>query len=146
MKKNVLIILIFVAVIGAILFQDLILNMFRDMGPLESIKVIWTFVLHVAVTTALAYGAYTIPEIIKPWLKTFRWKQRAIRHGRHEGKWQSGPNAHWGRTGSQGPKLTRNDLILMSLLQGCNMQDMPRFDLSRFSEPDDDDDELDIQL
>ena len=79
MKRQPLVILIIIALIGCVLFADQVLAFFRGMGPLEAIQTIWQFVLHVTVGTICAYMVYTLPEIVKPWLKTLRWKQRQAR-------------------------------------------------------------------
>lgn len=143
-----LIVLTFIAAIGGLVFHDQVAGLFAGMTPLEALETIVTFVLHVAVTTIAAYVAYTLPEIAKPWVKTFRWKRRAERRGRHgDGGWQSGPNAHWGRAGGGGKINLREMLTFMPFLQGETAQgQQPRLDLSQYRLLNDDESgDLDIE-
>ena len=77
MNKHILIIITFVLGIGAVLFADQVLAIFHGMSPLEAMRTIWTFVLHVAVTTILGYVVVGLPAIAKPWLRMFRQKRKA---------------------------------------------------------------------
>ena len=81
--KNFVILLSVIVVIAAALFWREVAGIFAGMSPLEAMRQIVTFILHVAVATILAYAAMTIPEFIKPWLRTFRFRQRQARriHG-----------------------------------------------------------------
>ena len=77
--KNFVILLSVIVVIAAALFWREVAGIFAGMSPLEAMRQIVTFILHVAVATILAYAAMTIPEFIKPWLRTFRFRQRQAR-------------------------------------------------------------------
>lgn len=69
------------------------------------------------------------------------WKRQS-----QSGRWQGGPNAGWQKQ-PQGPKLRREDLMLLALsgkFGQSNLSTMPRMN-ARLS-TDNDDDELDIQL
>ncbi len=77
--KNFVILLSVIVVIAAALFWREVTGIFAGMSPLEAMRQIVTFILHVAVATILAYAAMTIPEFIKPWLRTFRFRQRQAR-------------------------------------------------------------------
>lgn len=85
MNKNVMIVLAFVLGIGAILFADEVIAIFAGMSALEALRSIWTFFLHVAVTTVLGYVVFGLPEIVKPWVRMLkrsaRAKKRAMRRG-----------------------------------------------------------------
>jgi len=78
-KQEFLILLVIVLVIGGIFFFDQVLAVFQGMSVLEAMQFIVQFVLHVAVVTILSYVAYTLPEIVKPWLKAFRSRRRRAR-------------------------------------------------------------------
>lgn len=81
MNKHILIILLFVLGIGAAFYADDILAVFHGMGPLEALEFILNYVLHVAVVTIVAFLVFGLPEIVKPWMRVLRRKQRAIRRG-----------------------------------------------------------------
>lgn len=81
MKGGLLIFLGIVMVIGAALFGDQVMALFAGMTPLEAMRMIVTFVLHVAVAKIISYAAFTAPELLKPWLRTFRRKRRQARRG-----------------------------------------------------------------
>lgn len=81
MKGSLLIVLGIVAVIGGALFGDQVMALFAGMSPLEMLRMIVTFVLHVAVATILSFVAFTAPELLKPWMRTLRRKRRAARRG-----------------------------------------------------------------
>ena len=82
MKKEHLIFLGVLLVIGVILFFDQVLALFQGMSPLEAMQKIFSFILHVVVVTILSYVAFTLPEIVKPWLRMVRRRGRAHRRGR----------------------------------------------------------------
>lgn len=75
-RKDFMIVLVIIVLIGAILFYDQILAIFQDMSPMEAMKFIVSFVLHVAVATIVSYIAYTLPEFVKPWMKMMRTNRR----------------------------------------------------------------------
>lgn len=143
MKSRDWIIMLVSLVISVGVFYKDVIGIFHSMSPLETMQSIMGFILHYLWVTILAWLFQLIPAFIRPWLKTFQWKQRSIRRGRQAGQWQSGPNAYWGRTPSL-PKFSYKDLVMMSFM-GRGQQEPPRLDISQFQEPSDDDD-LDIQL
>jgi hypothetical protein len=79
--KNFMIVLGVIVVIAAALFWREVLALFAGMSPLEAMQQIVTFILHVAVATIAAYAVMTVPEFLKPWLQTFRFRQRQARRG-----------------------------------------------------------------
>jgi hypothetical protein len=81
MNKHTLIIITFVLGIGAVLFADQLLAIFHGMSPLQAMQMIWTFVLHVAVTTIVGYVVVGLPAIVKPWLRMFLRKRKATHRG-----------------------------------------------------------------
>lgn len=78
-RKDFVIVLVIVVVVGAILFYDQILAVFQGMSPLEAMRFIVSFVLHVSVATIASYAAYTLPEFVRPWLRMMRTKRRRSR-------------------------------------------------------------------
>lgn len=72
MKRFVTVYLILVLIIAGILFKDLVINLFRGMTPLEAMKQIITFMLHVTVITILAYVLFGFHAIIEGWIKFWR--------------------------------------------------------------------------
>lgn len=100
MKKEILIFFGLIAVAGLAMFFDDVMAYFNGMTPLEAIKQIFTFVLHVTVGTVCGYVVFGLPAIAKPWMQMLRRKRRA--------SWRSGPNAHWQAKVPrvQAPKLT----------------------------------------
>jgi hypothetical protein len=80
--KNFMIVLGVIVVIAVALFWREVLGLFAGMSPLEAMQQIVTFILHVAVATIAAYAVMTVPEFIKPWIGTFRSRQRQARRGR----------------------------------------------------------------
>jgi hypothetical protein len=82
MKRFVMTISILALVAGAALFPNQIVAQFRGMSPLEAMKTIVTFVLHVAVATIAAYVMYTLPEILGPTIKMLKNKSARIQTGR----------------------------------------------------------------
>lgn len=77
--KNFVILLGVIVVIAAALFWREVTGIFAGMSSLEAMRQIVTFILHVAVATILAYAVMTVPEFIKPWLRTFKFRQRQAR-------------------------------------------------------------------
>ena len=69
--------------ISAALFQEELVRIFGGMGPLETMQAIAGFVLHYLWVTILGFTVTLVPELIGPWLKTFKKKQRDIRRGRY---------------------------------------------------------------
>jgi hypothetical protein len=82
MIKNFTIIMTIILVVAAGLFWREIWGVFSGMSVLQAMEQIVTFVLHIAVATIAVYAVTTLPELIKPWMKTFRWRQRQARRGR----------------------------------------------------------------
>ena len=82
---NKVVVLAFVLGIGAILFADEVIGIFAGMSALEALRTIWTFILHVAVTTVLGYVVVGGLEIVKPWVRMLkrsgRARNRAVRRG-----------------------------------------------------------------
>jgi hypothetical protein len=107
--RNFVIILSVIVVIAAALFWREVVGVFAGMSPLEAIQQIVTFILHVAVATIAAYAVMTVPEFIKPWMRTFRLHQRQARRGHGAAAVQS--------VKTQGmPKLSK-DKMLIALVQ-----------------------------
>lgn len=79
MKGSLLIVLCILAVIGAALFGDQVMALFAGMTPLEALRTIVTFVLHVAVATIFATLALGLPTLIEPWVRMLKQKRRAAR-------------------------------------------------------------------
>lgn len=112
-KKEYLLVLGLVAVIGGLLFFDQVMAVFQGMTPLDAIQTIWQFILHVTVGTIFAYLIIGLPEIVKPWVRMLRRRRRI---------WRAGPDA---RGESQNtprmPRLTaeqRTILLLQQLQNG----------------------------
>ena len=80
--KHFITILSLIALAAAALFYKQVLAIFAGMSVMESLGMIVQFILHVAVGTIVVYGAATAPELIKPWMRALRQKQRAARRGR----------------------------------------------------------------
>lgn len=81
MNKQLLIVLTFVGLIGGFLFADQIAAIFHGMTPLEALKMIMDYILHVAIVTIIGMVLFGLPEIIKPWMGLLRQKRRAMRRG-----------------------------------------------------------------
>ena len=97
----------------------------------------WLFKLAVGSFVA-GLGAAFFREL---WKAYKLWKANAS-----TGRWKAGPNAYWGR-GSQSPRprLTRNDLMFLSLLQGKGIDPRPYVDaVNRDDDPEEP--KLDINL
>lgn len=69
---------IVVIVAGALYFPQ-ILQALHGMSILEMMQQAIGFVLHVIVVSILAYGLYLGNELLLPWIKTMREKQRQLR-------------------------------------------------------------------
>lgn len=78
-KQPFLMFLVIVLIVAGLLFYDQVLNVFRGMTVLEAMRQIATFVLHVIVVTILGYVVVVANEIMLPWIRTFRRKQRTAR-------------------------------------------------------------------
>jgi hypothetical protein len=108
--KRFMIPILFILIIGAALFFQNILDTFRNMTAIEAMKFIWTTILHLTVTTICFWFLYTMPEIVKPWLRTFRKQQKH--------NWKSGPNANFQIAKSpvynfKMPKEKTNPIVIM---------------------------------
>ena len=79
MRNNFLIFLGIVGVIGAALFGDRIVALFAGMTPLDALRMIATFILHVAVATILSFAVFTAPDLLKPWTRALRRKRKSAR-------------------------------------------------------------------
>jgi len=71
-KKGVLILSVIALVVGAVFFGDQVLSTFRGMSPLEAMKFIVTFILHITAGTIAAYMLYNLPEIFGPFVKLLK--------------------------------------------------------------------------
>jgi hypothetical protein len=78
-RKDFMIVLVIIVLIGAFLFHDQILARFQGMSPMEAMKFIVSFVIHVAVATIVSNIAYTLPEFVKPWMMMMRTNRRRVR-------------------------------------------------------------------
>ncbi len=107
--KNFMIVLGVIVVIAAALFWREVLALFAGMSPLGAMQQIVTFILHVAVATIAAYAVMTVPEFLKPWLQTFRFRQRQARRGHGAPAVQSVKTA--------GISKLSKDKILIALIQ-----------------------------
>ncbi len=107
MKKNLLVVAVIVLVIGVALFHEQVWALFRGMTPLESLKFIFNFVLHVVVVTIVSYIAYTLPEIVTPFLRMFKRNRRTARRNRSQVKPVS----------TRQPKLTTDMLLREYILK-----------------------------
>jgi len=112
MKKPFVIVLVIVLVIAAVIFYDQVLAIFQGMSALEAMQTILTFVLHVAVVTILSYVAFTLPEIVKPWLQALRWKRRSARRNRIQ------PQADGRR--QKVSRLTNDQMLRLLMMQSMN--------------------------
>lgn len=79
--KKIWIILIFIAAIGGLVYYDQVLAIFANMTPLAALKMVTDYLLHVAVVTIVGFVVFGLPEIVKPWMRMLRRKQRAVRRG-----------------------------------------------------------------
>ncbi len=80
--KHYLTILTLIALAAAALFWKQVLGIFAGMSVLESLDMIVTYLLHIAVGTIAAVMVFGIPKIVMPWYRMFRRKQRFMRRGR----------------------------------------------------------------
>lgn len=111
--KKYIVGLSFLALIAGTLFWRDVWAIFAGMSVIESLTAIVNFVLHVAVATIIGYVVMTLPEFVKPWIKTFRWKQRSVRRGRTVEKIAA----------PAGIKLTRKDQALYWLIEQAAKKD-----------------------
>lgn len=79
--KKMMVALLFIAAIGGLVYFDQVLAIFHGMTPLAALKMITDYVLHVAVVTIIGFVVFGLPEIVKPWLRMMRRKQRSVRRG-----------------------------------------------------------------
>lgn len=98
MNKTYLSFLALVGVAGAAIFWEDVAAYFRGMSPLEAVKIITTYLLHLAVGTVAAVVIFGLPKIIQPWMRYFKRHQK--------NKWRSGPNAQWQQRPPRMPRLT----------------------------------------
>lgn len=98
----------------------------------------WLFKLSLGATLT-GFGVAAFHEAWKAY-KLFKRNSQA-------GRWQSGPNAYWQKSESQGPRLTKNDLMFMSLLERTpdRLRSWIKPGLAK-REDEDDEDELDIRF
>lgn len=89
-RKGILIMSVIGLVVGAVFFWDQVVGIFQGMSPLEAMKFIITFLLHVVVVTVLSYMLYTAPEIVKPWMRALK-KRRSHRGTMTNGKQERAP-------------------------------------------------------
>lgn len=112
MKKPVFIFLIIIGLVGTIVFWDSIKVLMVGMSPVEMVQFVWSGALHVAVVTICMYALYTLPEIVKPLMRTFRWKQRQAR--KH---WKVGPDAQWKAQAPRMPRMTAEQKFFLMMAQ-----------------------------
>lgn len=72
MRKFIAIYLIFAVAIGAILFRDVVVDLFRGMSPLESMKQIVNYMLHIAVLTILGSFLLGLYKVFQGWRRFVR--------------------------------------------------------------------------
>lgn len=75
--KNSIVVLGGIATIGLLLFAEQVLSLFSGMSPLESLKLVWTFLLHIAATSAIGFVAVSAVKLAKPFLRPSRRVRRA---------------------------------------------------------------------
>ena len=80
--KQYITILSLIALAAVALFWQQVWGIFAGMTVLESLDMIVTYILHVAIGTIAAVVIFGLPAIIMPWVRMFRKRQRAIRRGR----------------------------------------------------------------
>lgn len=80
--KQYITILSLIALAAVALFWQQVWGIFAGMTVLESLDMIVTYILHVAIGTIAAVVLFGLPAIIMPWVRMFRKRQRAIRRGR----------------------------------------------------------------
>lgn len=116
MIKKFTVVLIFIAAVGSLVFYDQVLSAFNGMSVIESIKVIWTFVLHVALGTVFAVILYQALELLDPLVKfsakMLQRKRRNLRRGRFTQKIQSPRQPHAGR-----PRIGKDQILYWMMSQ-----------------------------
>lgn len=96
-----LIVLIFIAAIGGLVFGDQVRAAFQGMTALGAIDFIMMFVLKAAVLAILSWCMYHLPEMVRPWL---RLRRRALR--------QKHRNAALVSPTLRAPRLNKDALLL----------------------------------
>jgi len=124
-RKDFMILLVILSVVGALLFYDQVLAIFRGMSPLEALRTIVTFIMHVAVATIVSYVAYTLPDFVKPWLKALRSGPRRTR--RHN-------NVKKIRTSG---RITNDQILKLLLSQQMQGRERSKFSGERSQRDDD---------
>lgn len=114
--KQLIAILTLIALAATALFWKQVWSLFIGMSVLESLEMIVQFILHVAVGTIVVYGAATAPELIKPWMRSFRRKQRQARRVR---------TVVQDRTPEKKPRRLTVDELLTVLAPTQKIQKMP---------------------
>lgn len=99
--KFFLIVLIFIAAIGGLVFGDQVRAVFQGMTALGAIDFIMMFVLKAAVLAILSWCVYHLPKMVRPWL---RLRQQAFRQKRR--------NAAPVPSTLRAPRLTKDALLL----------------------------------
>lgn len=79
--KNWILVLGFMALVGTGLFWEDVYAIFAGMTAMQALDVIVTFLLKVGALSVISFVVYNLPHAIKPWLRTFRWRQRQARRG-----------------------------------------------------------------
>jgi hypothetical protein len=113
---KIIFVIVFVSGIGGMLFADQIAAVFRGLSPLESLRLIWTFVLHVTVTSVIGYAVVGASKVIQPWVRTMRKRRKALRRA---------PRVVG--TAPRAPKVNKDQVLMWmaSQLQGRKRQDAP---------------------
>ena len=75
-KKDFVPVLAVILVVGAILFHEQVLAIFRGMSPLDAMQFIMKFVLHATVVTVLSYIVLSIPKMARPFFRMLRGRHR----------------------------------------------------------------------
>lgn len=105
----------------------------RDTVSGISVGMSWLFKLALG-SFFTGIGIALVHELIK----TYRLFKRQVRNKR----WQGGPNANWQGSMQQQPRVTKNDLMFYSLLNGRRHTNLPLL-----TKPaDEDDDDLHIEV
>jgi len=81
-KKDVLILSVIAMVVGAVFFGDQVLSIFRGMSPLEAMKFIVNFLLHVVVLSILSFLLYGLVEFAGPVMKLIRGRGSKVQRRR----------------------------------------------------------------
>lgn len=77
--KQYLLALSLIALAAVAVFWQQVWSIFAGMTVLESLDMIVTYLLHIAVGTILAVTLFGLPAIIKPWMRMFRQKHKTSR-------------------------------------------------------------------